>query len=160
MASKNSSKKPKKEIKDSIDVTDIKVEQKEETPKVEQKEVKTYRPFKERYVEFVTEHKVPIVSYCHQLFHVDLKRYKEKPQELSSDTLFVKNASNKKRFFLKLTYLLSMLIIGIFLFILGCLFMANVFYLGSLSTNDGINGRSLLSGAMMAIGVIILGIFI
>ncbi len=160
MASKNTSKKPKKEIKDSIDVTDIKVEENEKTTESTEKELKTHRPFKERYVEFVTEHKVPIVSYCYQLFHVDLKRYKEKPQELSSDTLFVKNASNKKRFFLKLTYLFLMIIIGILLIVLGGLFMSNVFDLGQLSTPDGTNGRALLSGAFMAIGIIMIGIFI
>ncbi len=161
MASKNTSKKPKKEIKDSVDVSDIKVDEKVETSTIKEgKELKTKRPFKERYVDFVTEHKVPIVSYCHQLNHVDYKRYKENPTGLSNDTLFIKNASNKKRFFLKITYLILMIIIGLLLIVLGGLFMANVFDLGSLSGPDGNNGRSLLSGAFMAIGIIMIGIFI
>lgn len=150
-------KKPKKEIKDSIDVE---VQQaQEELAKEEQgaaESPKTKKPFNERYADFVTAHKIPVVSFCHQLFKVDLRNYKQNPSGLSNDTMVIKNASNKKRFFLRLSYLIGMLLLGFALIALGILFVSGVINTGAMTES----GLAYLSGGLMAIGVVIIGIFI
>lgn len=149
-------KKAKKEIKDSIDVEEHQAQ--EEIAKEEQKATLAStekRPFKERYADFVTSHKVPIVSYCHKLFRNDLNNYKSNPSGLSNDTMFIKNASNKKRFFLRLSYLIGMILLGILFIVLGVLFVTQV-----IDISGAGNGVSYISGGFMAIGSIILGIFI
>ncbi len=157
---KNTSKKPKKEIKDSVDVSDIKKEEAEQvsTSKSEKQEteLKTQRSFKERYVDFVTNHRVPIVSFCYRLNHVDFKKYKEDPNGLSNDTLFIKDASNKKRFILRIVYLIVMILLGLTAIGLGVCFVTGAIPLGSM----GQNGISITSGMFMAFGIVILGFFI
>lgn len=157
---KNTSKKPKKEIKDSVDITDIKASE----PEVEttsgnedkNSELKIQKPFKERYADFVTNHKIPIVSFCYKLINIDFKKYKEDPYGLSADTFFLKEATNKKRFILRIVYLISLILLGISLLALGIAFATGVIPLEGLGTN----GSSLMAGITMAIGVVILGCFI
>ncbi len=153
----NKKKKNKKEIKDSIDIQDIQAQQQQEenNKKESTSDQKESKPF--NFIEFMDEHKVPIISYVYKLFKYDLNNFKNSPNDKSEDTFFLKNVSNKSRFFIKIAYLIIMILLAALFITFGVLFILNVFDIESFSQNSGNN---YLAAMFMAVGVVILGFFI
>ncbi len=156
-------KKGKKVIKDSVDVDQSKQSEEVQVQQEKNNDKKAKRSFGEKYKDFVTEHKVPILSYCYVLFHRDLLAYKKDPKGQSTDSKFLKNLTNKKRFWLKLSYLIGMFVLAIALIAIAILWLTNVIPNGSELINGqyiSSNVSKYVSGGLMAIAFIILGILI
>ena len=152
----NKKKKNKKEIKDSIDIQDIQAQKQDESIKKENIEKeKESKPF--NFIDFIDEHKVPIISYVYKLFKYDLNNFRSNPNDKSEDTFFLKNVSNKSRFFIKIAYLTIMILFAALFITFGVLFILNVFDIESFNQNSGNN---YLAAMFMAVGVVILGFFI
>ncbi len=149
-------KKNKKEIKDSVDIHDIEALKQQENNKKNIEEDIREEKIKISFIDYINDKRIPIYTYCRKLFKYDFKNMKENPNELSEDTLFIKNVSNKKRFILKIIYLISMLLIAILLLVISILLLTGI--IGSFSPDVASN--TYIPGILMAFSIVILLFFI
>lgn len=146
-------KKGKKEIKDSVDVQDIVIEN---NTKIEKNNEEISQVSRTSFKEFIKEKRIPIYTYIYKLVTVDYKNYKSDPNGMSDNTMLLKDISNKKRFLLKLIYLMFALIIATILLVFSILLLIGV--IGDLNPDNAENAY--IPGIMMAFAIVIYIFFI
>lgn len=146
MASK---KNKKMQMKDSVDIHEIKNDVVEHDNK-ENQEIK-----KVSFKETISNFRFPIYTYLKKLIKNDFKEYKNNPNGESEDSALLKNITNKKRFFIKLSYFICALLISISLIVISVLLLVGT--IGSLNFSNGTS--TYIPAFLMALGFVIIIFF-